>query len=302
VTLNPDKTFALDHVFANSGRYSLVVNVADNHGGSASRSLAVSISAVALESDPASPRQTILAIGGTPGGDLISLVGRGSRGILVLLNGSLSGPYRPTSRVEVYGQAGNDVIQIAGCITTPARVFGGDGNDTIIGGDEADAFFGENGNDTLLGGGGNDSLDGGAGNDLLDGSSGNDALQGGAGFLDVLLGGDGNDVLSDPDGVRSASGGNGNDDMTLAFAANWNLSGSPIVPSSAISGGNGDDTIRLTSSTPELQFDVFGDNGKDRIELYGTWSKARVFGGNGTDTVKNRGIGQLKLSEIEIVE
>ena len=33
VTLNPDKTFALDHVFANTGNYTVVVTVADNHGG-----------------------------------------------------------------------------------------------------------------------------------------------------------------------------------------------------------------------------------------------------------------------------
>ena len=41
------------------------------------------------------------------------------------------------------------------------------------------------------------------------------------------------------------------------------------VPSGAISGGNGDDTIHVTSNNAALQFDVFGDAGNDRIELYG---------------------------------
>jgi Ca2+-binding RTX toxin-like protein len=202
----------------------------------------------------------------------------------------------------VFGQAGNDTVLLVGCIPTPATVSGGDGNDLIVGGDEADTFFGGNGNDALFGFGGNDSLDGGAGNDALDGGGGNDALQGGTGFLDVLLGGDGNDVLSDADGVLLAWGGDGNDDMTLTFAADWTFNGTPVLPSGAISGGNGNDTIRVTSNNAGLKFDVSGDAGNDRIELYGTWNQVRVFGGAGTDTLKNRGTGLIDFNSIEVFE
>ena len=59
-------------------------------------------------------------------------------------------------------------------------------------------------------------------------------------------------------------------------------------------------TIRITSNAPGIQFDVSGDNGKDRIELEGTWTKVRVYGGNGTDTLKNRGIGSIEISGIEL--
>ena len=118
----------------------------------------------------------------------------------------------------------------------------------------------------------------------------------------MLLGGDGNDVLSDPDGVLKALGGNGNDLIDLTFASAWNLNGSPVLPSGAISGGSGDDTIRVTSNNAGLQIDVFGDAGNDRIELYGTWNRARVFGGTGTDTLKNRGAGLIDLNSIEILE
>jgi hypothetical protein len=41
-------------------------------------------------------------------------------------------------------------------------------------------------------------------------------------------------------------------------------------PSGAISGGNGNDTFRVTSNNSEMQFDVFGEAGNDRIELYVT--------------------------------
>lgn len=45
-----------------------------------------------------------------------------------------------------------------------------------------------------------------------------------------------------------------------------------------------------------------GDKGKDRIELNGMWNKVRVFGGSGTDTLKNRGIGLLELSGVDLRE
>ncbi|MEX2168097.1 MAG: Ig-like domain-containing protein, partial [Pirellulales bacterium] len=62
-----------------------------------------------------------------------------------------------------------------------ARLYGGDGNDTLIGGAAADFLFGELGDDKLYGGGGNDMLDGGDGNDRLQGDAGNDDFTGGVG-------------------------------------------------------------------------------------------------------------------------
>ena len=170
VVLNPDKTFAIDHVFASTGSYIMVVTVADNHGGVGTRSQSVSIAAVALESDPAHPGQTTLAIGGTSGSDGIAVFTLDGQNVYVLMNATLTGPYHPTNAVEVYGQAGNDVIGFVG-ISNAVRAFGGDGNDAIAGGNEADALFGGNGTDALLGFGGNDLLDGGAGNDALDGEA-----------------------------------------------------------------------------------------------------------------------------------
>ena len=76
----------------------------------------------------------------------------------------------------------------------------------------------------------------------------------------------------------------------------------PDFEANQITGGNGDDTIRITSSNPNIRFDVAGDNGNDRIELYGTWAKVRAFGGAGTDTLKTRGIGVLEIHGIELVE
>jgi uncharacterized protein YkwD len=105
-------------------------------------------------------------------------------------------------KVEVFGQGGDDTIDLRGRAHDPLRVsatvWGGDGNDTIWGGA---------GNDKLYGGAGNDVIHGGAGKDLIDGGAGNDRLIAGTGN-DVLIGGPGNDVLVGGPG-NLLDGGNG---------------------------------------------------------------------------------------------
>src|SRR6185295_13591091 len=63
-----------------------------------------------------------------------------------------------TSVIQVFGQAGNDIITLdeANGALPAAHLFGGAGNDIITGGSGADMLFGEAGNDTLLGKGGDD--------------------------------------------------------------------------------------------------------------------------------------------------
>jgi Ca2+-binding RTX toxin-like protein len=222
-----------------------------------------------------------LYILGTSGNDNIR-VGRQGSGVVGKVNGTTYGPFTPAGKVKVLTGDGDDTVTVCPGVTRGVEQYGEDGNDKLVGGT------------------GNDLLDGGPGNDNLDGGDGDDILAGGTGFLDVLLGGNGNDVLSDSDGVAKASGDNGTDDITIAFALDWNFNGSLVLPAGAISGGNGDDTIRVTSNAPGIQFDVSGNNGKDQIELDGTWTKVRVVGGNGSDTLKNRGVGSLELNGFEI--
>lgn len=81
------------------------------------------------------------------------------------VNGRFSTP------TKVYGEAGNDTIQGGG---TRDRVYGGTGNDSILGGGGHDILYGEAGNDTLVGERGNDYLVGGAGTDMLEGNRGLD--------------------------------------------------------------------------------------------------------------------------------
>ena len=88
------------------------------------------------------------------------------------------GPFT-VCQIFVYGQAGNDDIQVAGSITIPAVLRGGGGNDRLKGGAGHDVMLGEDGDDLLLGGAGRDLLVGGDGADRLVGDAGDDILIGG---------------------------------------------------------------------------------------------------------------------------
>jgi PKD domain/Right handed beta helix region/FG-GAP repeat len=67
LVLNADKSFAFDHVFANSGKFTIVVSVTDNHGGIGSDNLIVNIT------DVTPPKFTdLVAVGsGTNGGSVV---------------------------------------------------------------------------------------------------------------------------------------------------------------------------------------------------------------------------------------
>jgi Ca2+-binding RTX toxin-like protein len=81
--------------------------------------------------------------------------------------------------ITIYGQTGNDNLEVAGSVKKNACIFGGGGNDRIKGGA---------GNNILVGGPGNDLIIGGSARDIIIGGSGNDRLVGGAGG-DILIGG-----------------------------------------------------------------------------------------------------------------
>jgi Ca2+-binding RTX toxin-like protein len=116
----------------------------------------------------------MLVVGGTQGNDQITL--NPSHGVKVLMNGKSQGNFSPTSRVVVYGQDGNDNIQVAGGVRLSTWLYGGNGNDRLKGGNGNDFLFGGAGNDNLLGGQGNDVLVGDLGADRLVGEAGNDVL------------------------------------------------------------------------------------------------------------------------------
>ena len=128
-----------------------------------------------------------------------------------------------TSRIQVFGQAGDDTISLdeSNGALPAALLFGGDGNDTLTGGSGNDMLFGQAGNDTLLGKGGNDLLFGGDGNDTLIGGAGDDQVFGQAGDDTMVWNpGDGTDLFEGGDGTDTAVVNGGNGSETFSVTAN----------------------------------------------------------------------------------
>lgn len=266
------------HTFTATGTYTITVTATDRDAGASDPVVqTIAIYAVELQGDT-------LVVGGTLDDDDITFKAAAQGQVKVLIDSVSHGVFSGVGRLHAIGQAGDDNIRVMGGVSRPAILDGGDGHDQLVAGP------------------GNSVLRGGAGVDRLRGGSGDDLLDGGEGFLDFLTGLGGNDTLVDADGVLEAAGGAGQDDITIAFAPDWTINGSRTLPGGSITGGNGNDVMRITSNQPALRFDVSGSGGSDRVELRGTWQKARVYGAGGVDTLVNLGVGLVVPFGIETEE
>jgi hypothetical protein len=176
---------ALDHIYTAPGKYTVKVTATEDGGHtSAVATTALTVQEVQLQGGT-------LAVGGTTGNDTIILSPADATGdIKVKVNGTSLGKFKPTDHILVYGQSGNDTIQLKSAtiggktyyLTVPALLYGGGaGSDTL------DAR-GSTANNVLTGGGGQNTLYGGRGRDLLIAGLGASLLHAGSGD-DILIGG-----------------------------------------------------------------------------------------------------------------
>ena len=70
---------------------------------------------------------------------------------------------KPSGRIAVAGDTGDDNIQIAGAISNPAWLYGDAGNDRLNAGSGGGLLIGGDGNDQRIGGFGRDVMISGAG-------------------------------------------------------------------------------------------------------------------------------------------
>lgn len=113
--------------------------------------------------------------------------------------------------LDISGTDRNNTLDFRGAeLDNIGEINAGAGNDRVYGSNGDDTILGDAGNDRLYGMDGADDLSGGAGNDLLYGGSGNDELSGGAGN-DRMEGGSGDDLFTFGEGGGSdvARGGSG---------------------------------------------------------------------------------------------
>jgi PKD repeat protein len=172
-----DTTLTVSKVYAAPGRYTVTMSVRDAGGAVVSVESSIKVSLAQLQSDPADPQKRGLFIGGTADADDIRVRPvKDSGRFEVLLGGKSQGSFRPTGTLVIYGQAGDDVIDLAPAISIPSVIFGGAGDDQLRGGSHGNALSGGEGQDVLLGGGWRDLLIGGMGADRIDGAAGQDIL------------------------------------------------------------------------------------------------------------------------------
>jgi Ca2+-binding RTX toxin-like protein len=250
---------------------------------------------------------------GTDGDDNLQntdIINRGLGGNDLIITKATSG------FVSLYGDDGNDYLQIGFKPGVSGWAYGGTGTDWLLGGPGADHLLGEAGNDYILGGApqtgsitGNDEIDGGDGIDGLYGLDGDDVIHGGDGddesysmtitfyqnstitYTGGLYGGDGNDLLYGDAGVDYLYGGTGNDslvggtgiDQLLGEDGNDHLEGddgndylSGGTGTDTLVGGTGDDYFAVDSSTDAV-FEKFGE-GHDKIVCLAAISYSLGFG------------------------
>lgn len=170
---------------AAAGEYLVTVTVDDGDGHEMSASSPYVV--LPMRPDPCfngDRTKLALVVDGTDGDDVILISPSRKVGSLTLsFNGVVSRISPPAgaaiTRIIADGRNGNDQVIVDLSVTTPAILYGGNGNDRLRGG---------GGHDVLIGGDGNDQIGGGPTGELLIGGSGNDHLYGKPGS-DILIGG-----------------------------------------------------------------------------------------------------------------
>lgn len=205
------------------------------------------------------------------------------------------------SNLTVYANGGNDLIDFRNS-AYKNRLYGEDGEDTILGGFSHDTLYGGNdndyicgfkGNDFLYGNKGNDTIYGGKGNDFINGNSGDDFLFGNKGN-DTIYGSKGNDYLYGDTGKDKLYGGKGKDTIygnkgnDILYGDNGNDKIYGYIGKDKIYGGKGNDTLYGGVDNDCIRGDagndvISGDNGNDK--LYGGIGDDTIYGGNGNDTI-----------------
>src|SRR5204862_7420568 len=204
-----------------------------------------------------------------------------------------------TALIQVFGLDGNDQIALneANGALPAARMFGGNGNDTMTGGSGADQLFGQAGNDTLLGKGGADLLFGGADNDVLTGGTGDDQCFGQSGDDRMVWNpGEGTDLNEGGDGIDTVevNGGNGAEQFTVT-ANGTRVRFDRITPApfsldigtseNLIVNMNGGDDIFTGSNGLATLISLTVDGGAGNDNITGGDGADILLGGDGNDLV-----------------
>jgi hypothetical protein len=261
------------HAFNSLGNIVITVTATDKDAAPSNPvSTSIAIAAWILQPNVDQPSLMDLVWSGTTGADSVAFEQTGA-GQITIRETQLNGQVLlvttvvdgVTGDVRALARRGDDLVSAELLTSKIARLWGDEGNDTLVGSTQDDQLFGDGDGPE----GGSDSISGGGGNDLI-------VADGPEGRTDTISGGDGNDVIiADPDGAEGGNdqidGGVG-DDIIDAGAGNDN-----------VQGGVGDD-ILIGGST------LIGDS-EDNDTLIAGDGRDLLIGGLGGDSLVG-GIGE----------
>ena len=185
-------------------------------GGVALAAMAASIAAAPVAAAEPGLRATVtdgtLRVAGGPASEKIALRLSPDRTQLQVDlgdNGSADRTFdlRTFGAIDVRAGSGNDTVridQVNGSFTTTktTRIYGQNGDDTLIGGSGDEVFFGGRGDDFVDGNGGTDTAFLGRGDDTFvwDPGDGSDTIEGGTGFDKMVFNGAGGNEIMEATG------------------------------------------------------------------------------------------------------
>jgi Ca2+-binding RTX toxin-like protein len=275
---------AVTHGYAAVGGYNVgvtaTVHIGEEDYTSYAAHQSVTIFAVTatVQADPGDATRSALVVQGTAGADSLVLSPGAGNAVALSVSGYPVGSFSapggaPFAHLLVYANGGADTIRLAGTLSVPALLFGGDGSDTLDAG-------GSTANNALVGGAGNETLVGGSGRDLLIGGQGADTLRAGGGGA-LLIGG-----YTDYDANVQA---------LLAILKEWGRTDADyntrVKHLSGTLGGGLNGSYRLTRTTvhdDSVIDELYGGAGQDWFLVGGTGKrKDRVSGQTSGEVVTN---------------
>ena len=168
----------------------------------------------------------------------------------------LSGTSQSDSTLSFYDSSTGNSANAYGASIVTARIFGGNGDDTLYGPDLSSSWLkiilaGESDDDEIFGSTGNDIILGGPGNDTLWGLEGNDEMIG-EGGSDIILGGPGNDTINGGPGGDTINGDEDTDNIVGGIGGDVLCGGGYTTLADSFDGMDGSDDICGTSSGLEV--------------------------------------------------
>ncbi len=183
---------------------------------------------------------------------------------LSIVDGS-NGAVVSYTAADNYGNSVTNSITLNGVNASQLSANNFDIRNAISGTAGDDVITTDNAGHYFYGNGGNDLITTGAGEDHIFASDGNDVISTGAG----------NDFISSGLGADNINAGSGDDIIKLS---------NNIAGNSVIHGGSGNDQINVWDGTSANYNEIFGEDGDDKINLYGE-SVYQVSAGEGDDAV-----------------